>query len=168
MLALRSSQLWLASHSIVQQRAGCRQLSELHRTTPRSKNILACLPASPSNGVATTWSSKSSTKLRNFVNAQLSTPPLGAWFSGNPWQRALHRRRGQWARKDACFITWLSLVRGTCFCISAGIALRRKLEWRSIRTVPMTTILGFQGVGTALLRRNAESCSQPGRYFSAF
>jgi len=85
MFALRSSQLWLASHSIVQQRAGRRQLSELRRTTPRSENILACLLPSPSNGVLTSWASKSSTK------PQSSTPPLGA---GIPAKERLHRRRG--------------------------------------------------------------------------
>ncbi|KIK00324.1 hypothetical protein K443DRAFT_612326 [Laccaria amethystina LaAM-08-1] len=48
-------------------------------TTPRSENIL-----SPSNGVPTTWASKSSTKLDSAL-----TPG----FQGIPSKERLHRRR---------------------------------------------------------------------------
>ncbi|KIJ91608.1 hypothetical protein K443DRAFT_477560 [Laccaria amethystina LaAM-08-1] len=73
MFSLRSSQFWLESHSIVQERAGRRPLSEQHRTTPSSDNILACLPPPPATGFL----------------------PLGPVpdFQGIPAKECLYRRR---------------------------------------------------------------------------
>ena len=152
------------SHSIIQQWAGHRQLSELCCRTPtRSEIYLLVFPCPPPMGFLPLWPEM------KLCKCTVIDPALKSLIFGESLPKSVHTTKdGWWAWNDTCFKTQPTLIQGTCFCVSTGIALRCKLKQRSIQTELMTTILGFQGVRMALLCRNTESCSQSSCYFSAF